>query len=157
MAGGRGQPGARARGDDERERRLAQLVSDYMDRLNDGAKIDLETVAREHGSLGPEIVEQIRFFVGCFGDSGSTEPTPFRTLGEFTLRGEVGRGGMGVVYDAWQRSLDRRVALKILTPGIAADARSVGRFLREAKAAAQLKHPNLVAGARRRRRNRLRR
>ena len=52
---------------------------------------------------------------------------------------------MGVVYDAWQRSMDRRVALKVLPAAIAADARAAARFLREAQAAGRLGHPNVVA------------
>jgi serine/threonine protein kinase len=52
---------------------------------------------------------------------------------------------MGVVYDAWQNSVDRQVALKVLPAGIAADTKSVTRFIREAKTAAQLHHPSVVS------------
>ena len=48
-----------------------------------------------------------------------------RTLGDYTLRRQIGRGGMGVVYEAWQDSMDRRVALKVLPPGVAADDEGV--------------------------------
>ncbi len=72
------------------------------------------------------------------------QPRPLGTLGDYTLRRQIGRGGMGVVYEAWENSLDRRVALKVLPPGIAADARSSTRFLREAQIVAKLSHPQIV-------------
>jgi len=56
----------------------------------------------------------------------------------------LGRGGMGVVYEARQKSLDRRVALKLLAPGREKDAAFTERFLREARALARLSHPNIV-------------
>jgi tetratricopeptide (TPR) repeat protein len=65
-------------------------------------------------------------------------------LGDYRLIREIGRGGMGVVYEAWQRSLDRRVAVKVLAPGHVSSATAVARFRREAAAAARLRHPNIV-------------
>ena len=65
-------------------------------------------------------------------------------LGDFCLVREVGRGGMGVVYEAKQISLGRRVALKILPFAAALDARQLQRFKNEAQAAASLHHTNIV-------------
>jgi serine/threonine protein kinase len=65
-------------------------------------------------------------------------------LGEFRLLREVGRGGMGVVYEAEQISLQRRVALKVLPFAAAIDARRLQRFKNEALAAAHLRHENIV-------------
>jgi serine/threonine protein kinase len=59
-------------------------------------------------------------------------------LGEFELVRELGRGGMGVVYGAVQTSLGRRVALKVLGPGLGLTSNAVARFRREAAAAAKL-------------------
>jgi tetratricopeptide (TPR) repeat protein len=68
-----------------------------------------------------------------------------RRLGDFTLVRELGRGGMGVVYEAVQRSLDRRVALKVLAEHVTRDPGAVARFRREALTAARLEHENLLA------------
>jgi WD40 repeat protein/serine/threonine protein kinase len=65
-------------------------------------------------------------------------------LGDFRLIRVIGRGGMGVVYEAVQKSLNRRVALKTLPVSSAADPRKVKRFLVEAQAAACLHHPHIV-------------
>src|SRR4029077_4046512 len=66
------------------------------------------------------------------------------TLGDFLLVREIGRGGMGIVYEAEQESLGRRVALKVLPAGAALDERLAIRFLREARAAGRLQHPGIV-------------
>lgn len=63
---------------------------------------------------------------------------------EFVLEAELGRGGMGVVFRARDVRLDRPVALKVLPPALASDADLRARFLREARTAAQLSHPNIV-------------
>jgi serine/threonine protein kinase/Flp pilus assembly protein TadD len=67
-----------------------------------------------------------------------------RRLGDFDLLRELGRGGMGVVYEARQISLNRRVALKVLPPGLGLTPQAVQRFEREAQAAAKLHHTNIV-------------
>jgi tetratricopeptide (TPR) repeat protein len=67
-----------------------------------------------------------------------------RRLGDFELIREIGRGGMGVVYEARQLSLNRRVALKVLPPGLGLTKEARTRFEREAHAAAKLHHTNIV-------------
>src|SRR5205814_8572470 len=65
-------------------------------------------------------------------------------LGDFHIVREIGRGGMGVVYEAQQLSLDRRVALKVLPMAAAMDGKQLQRFQLEAHAAACLHHTNIV-------------
>ena len=71
-------------------------------------------------------------------------PTGVKRIGDFELIREIGRGGMGVVYEARQISLDRRVAVKLLPFAAVLDAKQIARFKHEAQAAAQLHHPNIV-------------
>jgi tRNA A-37 threonylcarbamoyl transferase component Bud32 len=71
-------------------------------------------------------------------------PAPFPGGGRYELLGEVGRGGMGVVYRARDKRLDRIVALKRLPDHLQASPRAVQLLLREARSAAQLNHPNIV-------------
>lgn len=65
-------------------------------------------------------------------------------LGDFKIIREIGRGGMGIIYEAEQLSLKRRVALKVLGPGIADSKKQLDRFRRESEAIARLHHTNIV-------------
>lgn len=68
-----------------------------------------------------------------------------KTLGQYQILREIGRGGMAVVYEAYQPSLGRTVAIKVLPPEFAHDKSFIERFLHEARASAGLEHPNIVA------------
>ncbi|MBI3267519.1 MAG: tetratricopeptide repeat protein [Planctomycetes bacterium] len=72
---------------------------------------------------------------------GAASDLPF---GRYRLRRELGRGGMGVVYEAWDQELRRPVALKTLLPQPGSLSEQVERFAREARAAARLRHPGIV-------------
>jgi tetratricopeptide (TPR) repeat protein len=74
----------------------------------------------------------------------TSNPLENQRLGDFELVREIGRGGMGVVYEARQASLNRKVALKVLPAGLGLDAEAVQRFQREAEAAGKLHHTNIV-------------
>src|SRR5215468_1488886 len=72
------------------------------------------------------------------------DPPRQQRLGDFEIVREIGRGGMGVVYEARQLSLNRKVALKVLKSGLGFNPEAVQRFQREAEAAAKLPHPSIV-------------
>ncbi len=97
---------------------------------------ELEKDSPSHRSPGPE------------ADSGDPDDevtiAPRTDVRGYTIERELGRGGMGTVYLARQQSLDRPVALKVMSKKWAADPVFVARFTREAFAAAQLSHPNIV-------------
>ena len=78
------------------------------------------------------------------GDGGSSDSADKKMVGNFEVLEEIGRGAMGAVFKARQVSVDRIVALKVLPPRLAKDEKFIGRFLREARAAAHLNHPNIV-------------
>jgi serine/threonine-protein kinase len=131
---------------------LGQLADEFVKRYRHGERPALT----EYATRYPELAEQIRELFPALVLMEDVRPSPqpaaattldagsLRRLGEYRIVREVGRGGMGVVYEAEQESLGRRVALKLLPPGALADARQVERFQREARAAARLHHTNIV-------------
>lgn len=70
--------------------------------------------------------------------------TPADVFGNYTILGEIARGGVGVVYRAKQKGLERIVALKVLQGGVTVSPEQVQRFFQEAQSAAKLQHPNIV-------------
>src|SRR5713226_4460374 len=69
---------------------------------------------------------------------------PGTTLGRYQILEPLGSGGMATVYKAYEPSLDRTVALKVIRPGLAEEEGFLARFRREAQAVAKLRHPNIV-------------
>jgi serine/threonine-protein kinase len=86
----------------------------------------------------------IRSAMGSVSTSAERSGAMLAILGDFRIVREVGRGGMGVVYEAVQESLGRHVALKVFAPWMAAKPKHIERFQREARAAARLHHTNIV-------------
>ena len=106
--------------------------------------------ADDYVSLFPEHAEEIRQIfpvLALLDDEDLAAPAKQelpQKIGEFAILREIGRGGMGVVYEARARHLQRRVAIKVLGPEHSEDSRRRGRFLREAEAVSRLNHPNIV-------------
>ncbi|HEV2949528.1 MAG TPA: serine/threonine-protein kinase, partial [Gemmataceae bacterium] len=133
----------------------AELIEELASKLRAGEPVDLETVIRQH----PEQADRLRKLLPAvqvladLGQSAASASAPVQvpeadtasdTLGDFRILRQIGRGGMGVVYEAEQVSLGRRVALKVLPFAGALDDRQLQRFKNEAQAAAHLQHQNIV-------------
>ncbi len=121
---------------------LEMVFAEYVERLTAGEAIRVEDVRRDYPHLADDLVDQLRVFDGALG--GGTPHRSLGTLGDYVLQRPLGRGGMGVVYEAWENSMDRAVALKVLPAGVAADDKAFSRFMREARTAGKLSHPNVV-------------
>ncbi len=127
----------------ETDNELENLFAVYVDRLNRGERFHRQEILAKHPLVGEELIQCLEDYVELERVPEWNEP--LSTLGDYTLCRQIGRGGMGVVYEAWQGSMDRRVALKVLPPGVAADDKAFHRFMREAKAAGKLDHQNIVS------------
>ena len=136
------------------EKKLVAVLERYLADLENGCRPDAEALIAEYPSLAEPLRECLvgldylhDAIDGCeLGQVGSSQPnvdSP-KQLGDYEIVREIGRGGMGVVYEARQISLDRRVALKVLPFSAVLDQKQVARFENEARAAAHLHHPNIV-------------
>src|SRR6516225_9882322 len=131
---------------------VAQVADEFLARQRRGERPDVEEYAARHPQAAP-VLRKVLASLQLLGlsaaagaaEAGAASAAPETgTLGDFRLLGEVGRGGMGVVYEAEQISLGRRVALKVLPFAAAMDARQLQRFKNEAQSAAHLQHTNIV-------------
>jgi eukaryotic-like serine/threonine-protein kinase len=102
-----------------------------------------ETITHHPDHPAPSSSEESQAFQLCDSVSRSLRPPEF-DLGRFNLLGEIGRGGMGVVFKAKQKDLDRVVAVKMILASHLASPEQVERFYAEARAAARLRHPHIV-------------
>ncbi len=125
---------------------LGQAADDFTQRLNRGEQPDIEEYASRYPQIAPllrQVLPALQMLRVPAADSGEGIQ-PQGTLGDFCIHREIGRGGMGVVYEAEQISLGRRVALKVLPFAAALDSKQLQRFKNEAHAAAHLQHQNIV-------------
>jgi eukaryotic-like serine/threonine-protein kinase len=133
---------------------LVQVLDEHLAALAAGHAPTQEELLAVHPELANELraclpslefLHQVDLTPTDLSALATSESEPFhRTLGDFRLLREIGRGGMGVVYEAEQVSLSRRVALKILPFAGALDSQQRKRFQKEALAAASLHHTNIV-------------
>jgi len=138
------------------ERPVSQLADEFARRYQNGERPDIAEYLSRYPDLAEEINDifpPIALLEELKGrnldDTDLTDEACVATerpeqIGDFRIVREVGRGGMGVVYEAEQQSLGRRVALKVLPSDILLSEKQVQRFQREAQAAAKLHHTNIV-------------
>jgi WD40 repeat protein/serine/threonine protein kinase len=132
-------------------------VEEYCAALHAGQRPDRQTFLASHADIaealakcldGLEFVYTAAPRLSLFGKAGfvagGDELRPSVALGDYEIVREIGRGGMGIVYEAEQLSLGRRVALKVLPFAASMDTKQLQRFRIEAQAAAHLHHQNIV-------------
>ncbi|HEY2157933.1 MAG TPA: protein kinase, partial [Isosphaeraceae bacterium] len=134
--------------------RIVAAIEEYLAAARAGTRPDRSEFLARHAEIAVELadcldgLDFIREAAGSQDPGGQTDAgpgfEPAASLGDFRIVRELGRGGMGVVYEAEQVSLSRRVALKVLPFASAIDPRRIQRFRVEAQAAAQLHHPHIV-------------
>lgn len=127
--------------------RLTHALDEYLQSLEQGTCFDIDEYCREEPVLRQALsvyLEKLNALYGLTADGQKADATIPKTLGEFRLEREIGRGGMGIVYEARQASMDRRVALKLLPLAATLDDRQIARFKNESRAAGALHHPNIV-------------
>jgi WD40 repeat protein/serine/threonine protein kinase len=141
----------------DQEQALGLLIEELTGKLQAGEKIDLAAFVQDHPDYEKELQRLLPALAvladmgrpgaalddgpGCHADG---DEEIIGTLGDFRILRELGRGGMGIVYEAVQISLGRRVALKVLPFANALDPRQLQRFKNEAQAAALLHHQSIV-------------
>jgi eukaryotic-like serine/threonine-protein kinase len=135
--------------------RVSTALEEYLAALRDGRRLSRSSFLERHSEIsealgqcldGLEFVQSAARHLALPDEPSSDEavlPPPI-CLGDFRIVRELGRGGMGIVYEAEQVSLGRRVALKVLPFASSIDPRQLRRFQVEAQAAAHLHHPHIV-------------
>ncbi|HUG93043.1 MAG TPA: protein kinase [Planctomycetaceae bacterium] len=138
--------------------RVTRAVEEYLAALERGERPQRQQFLARHAAVAVPLgdcLDALDFLYTATGElrldgapapdgSNATALAAAGVLGDYRIIGEIGRGGMGVVYEAEQVSLSRRVALKVLPFASVLDPRQLQRFKNEALAAAQLDHPNIV-------------
>lgn len=135
--------------DDSLDVLVAQIADEYLELLERGDRPDPDVIAARYPRHRAAIRQVLASLDLVRLDAsqpmaGESCAAPRSQLGDFELLEEIGRGGMGVVYRARQRSLARLVAVKVLPLAAALDQRQLQRFRNEAQAAALLQHPHIV-------------
>jgi eukaryotic-like serine/threonine-protein kinase len=124
-----------------------QLFREYLARSRAGEKVNPEEFLSEHPDLEEDLQKLFDQLNGANANISRdlSEETKPQILGDFRIIREIGRGGMGVVFEAEQVSLHRKVALKILPPHLSYSSEAVEKFQREAEAGGRQRHPGIVA------------
>ncbi len=129
--------------------KVSQLANEYLARCRNGEAPPLSEYTDKHPQLAEDIREIFPMMLLMEENAPNEEPNEHEPLelsqfGDFRIKREIGRGGMGVVYEAVQESLNRNVALKVCPLNTGMSSRNRLRFRRESRAAAMLHHTNIV-------------
>lgn len=139
--------------------RLTRILDDYLIGLERGEPVSAERLAAQHPDLADILRVYLKNLHDLYGLAANVAEEPHRDrsspslvssphrgmrLDDYELLRELGRGGMGIVYEAKQISLSRRVAIKLLPMAGLLDPKRIARFQNESHAAGQLSHPHIV-------------
>src|SRR5688500_1183808 len=128
---------------------LERAVDQLVDQLLRGASVDVDAFLARHPDVPPAEAARLVKLARVLGDRPARTPAPgalpYERLGAYKLLERLGAGGMGIVYLAVDERLDRRVALKVVRPELAASTETIARFEREARAVAKLSHDHIVS------------
>ena len=134
----------------DRDRAVADALANYLDRISQEEFLDIDSFCEEHGSIAQELrplLHSLNSMDGTFPPlpaANLPEPLP-QALSGHRILGEIGAGGMGRVYLAMDDGLKRKIAIKTLNPRFANESAIRSRFMQEARALAQISHPNIVS------------
>jgi WD40 repeat protein/serine/threonine protein kinase len=135
---------------------FGQIADEFVEAIRQGKRPTVEEFARRYPAHAEDIRDMLLALAlmeqakspdhtsGEGANPAAPAAPPLRQLGDYQILREIGRGGMGVVYEAQQLSLGRHVAIKVLLASARLDPRHLGRFQREARSAAKLHHTNIV-------------
>ncbi len=139
---------------DENRDPLEVVAAEFAERLRRGESPSIADYAARHPELASDIEELFPTIAVMerlklhqeeqSAPRASLGGVKLERLGDFRIVGEIGRGGMGIVYEAFQESLNRHVAVKVLPRQSLLDPKQLQRFRREAQTAARLHHTNIV-------------
>ncbi|HEV3078755.1 MAG TPA: serine/threonine-protein kinase, partial [Gemmataceae bacterium] len=132
---------------------IGKVADEFTERLNNNEQPQIEDYAQRYPQIAAilrQVLPAVQVMGGGakdspLGDESADSASALRgCLADFRILREIGRGGMGIVYEAEQLSLSRRVALKVLPFAATLDGKQLQRFKHEAQAAGQLHHTNIV-------------
>ncbi|WP_165232986.1 serine/threonine-protein kinase [Aquisphaera insulae] len=151
--------GAASWGDEGLDAELLEIVEQFSERTLAGETVDIDQLVAEYPEWDKAFRRLLPTLRGLAAlehaggladgyrisdDPEGIDPARGKIFGDFRIVREIGRGGMGIVYEACQVSIGRKVALKILPLAAAADQKALKRFQLEAQVAGLLQHPRIV-------------
>ena len=134
---------------------LSEAVDEYVIAMEEGGQIDRESFVKKYELIEQPLIAYLDQIDWLHEETGSSaqhagfvsanEPEYGLSYSDFEIESEIGRGAMGIVYRAFQKSLQRWVAIKVLPYGSIINEQRTLRFWREAKIAGALEHPGIVS------------